>query len=133
MALQKFYVSGDVYLSKDEAWKTLVWFFGGNSGISVSNITWNDRSFAQALIFEAVYASRKISFVQKVWESSVNPPDTVKKFFKEIVKITAKTLWENLKPVDLEDPTIYKMVKDTLTINWRSPWQTRVDTGSPVY
>jgi hypothetical protein len=133
MALQKFYETGDVFISNDEAWYILVWFFGGNAGSMPSAITYNDKSFAQALMFEAIAASKKISFIQSLWTKSVKPPKSILKFLKSIAKMTAKALWEKVKPSDLEDPEIYKMVKDTLTIKWRSAWQNRVNVGTNVY
>lgn len=133
MALQEFYKTGDVYITEQEAWEILVWFFGGNAGISPSTITYNDRSFAQALMFEAIAASKKISFLESLWKKTIMPPKSIGSLLKQIAKLTAKALWEHLKPADLKDPKIYTMVKDQLTRNWRSAWQIRVETGDPVY
>lgn len=133
MALQEFYSTGDVYISQEEAWYILVWFFGGNAGLSPSDLTYNDRSFAQALMFEAIAASKKISYIKGLWEKTVKPPKSVLKLLKQIAVLTAKALWEYLQPPDLENPKIYKMVKDQLTRNWRSAWEIRVETGGAVY
>lgn len=133
MALQKFYETGDVFISNDEAWYILVWFFGGNAGSMPSAITYNDKSFAQALMFEAIAASKKISFMQSLWMKTAKPPKSILKFLKSIAKMTAKALWEKVKPADLDDPEIYKMVKDEITRNWRNPWQIRVNDGTNVY
>lgn len=133
MALQEFYKTGDVFISEQEAWEILVWFFGGNAGLSPADITYNDRSFAQALMFEAIRASKLISYIEGLWRATVKPYKSITKLLKQIAKLTAKALWENLKPADLEDPKIYQMVKDSLTRNWRSAWQIRVETGSAVY
>jgi hypothetical protein len=133
MGLQKFYESGDIYISNQEAWEILVWFFGGNAGLSPSDITYNDRSFAQALLFEAIGASKLIGFVEGLWRATVKPAKSITKLLKQIAKLTAKALWEYLKPADLEDPKIYQMVKDQLARNWKSPWQIRIETGEAVY
>ncbi|MBX3244449.1 MAG: hypothetical protein KF685_08340 [Acidobacteria bacterium] len=133
MALIEFYKTNDVYVSEAEAWEILVWFFGGNAGITPSDVTYNDRSFAQALMFEAIRASKQISFVEGLWRATANPTKSLKSMLKQIAKLTAKALWEHLKPADLEDPKIYEMVKNALARNWRSPWQIRVATGDPVY
>jgi len=133
MALQEFYKTGDVFISQEEAWYILVWFFGGNAGLSPSDLTYNDRSFAQALMFEAIAASKKISFMEGLWKKTVKPHSSILKFLKQIAKLTAKALWKFIQPADLEDPEIYKMVKDKLTANWRSPWEIRVNSGSAVY
>lgn len=133
MALIEFYKTGDVFIDQHEAWLILKWFFGGNAGLSPADITYNDRSFAQALMFEAIRKSKKISFIQGLWESTIMPPAKITDLLKEIAKLTAKSLWEHLKPEDLKNPEIYKMVKDQLTRNWRSPWQIRVNGGGAVY
>jgi hypothetical protein len=133
MALQEFYKTGDVFISNDEAWYILVWFFGGNAGSMPSTLTYNDKSFAQALIFEAIGASKKIAFIESLWKKTIKPPASILKFLKSIARMAAKELWKYLSPADLEDPKIYQMVKDEITRNWRHAWQIRVETDSPVY
>lgn len=133
MALTKFYKTGDVFVSKHEAWLILRWFFGGNAGIKPSSITYNDRSFAQALMIEAIAKSKTITFIQGLWKSTITPPKKISDLLKEIAKLTAKALWAHLQPADLKDPKIYRMVKNQLTRNWRSPWRIRIATGGKVY
>jgi hypothetical protein len=133
MALIEFYKTGDVFVSHDEAWHILVWFFGGNAGSMPSTLTYNDRSFAQALLIEAIIASKNISAIQKLWEKTIKPPKAIASFLKQIVMIAVKAIWDHLQPADFKDPKIYQMVKDQLTRNWRSAWQIRVDTGGDVY
>lgn len=65
MELQKFYETSDVYITHDEAWQILVCFLGGNADSKLSSLTFNNRSFAQALLFEAIRASLLISGIEK--------------------------------------------------------------------
>jgi hypothetical protein len=53
MPLRKFN-SSELVLSPMEAWQVLVFIFGGNGGTVPGWLTENDRSFAQALLIEAV-------------------------------------------------------------------------------
>ena len=53
MALRKFR-SDELFMSNQEAWQVLVFFFGGNAGSVPGWLTDNDRSFAQALLVEAI-------------------------------------------------------------------------------
>lgn len=133
MALIEFYKTGDVYISDEEALDILVWFFGGNVGISLSAITYNDRSFAQALMIEAIMASKRMSVVEGLFRSFTKPPKSIASALKQIAKIAVKAIWDHLKPVDLEKPKIYASIKTQLARNWRSPWMIRVATGDPVY
>ena len=133
MALIEFYKTGDVFIDKQEAWTILKWFFGGNAGLSPADITYNDRSFAQALMFEAIRRSKIIGFLEGLMRATAKPPKSVGKLLKQIAKLTAKALWKYIQPEDLEDPEIYQMVKDKLAVNWKSPWQIRINGGGAVY
>ncbi len=133
MALIEFYKSGDVYISDEEALDILVWFFGGNVGISLGNITYNDRSFAQALMIEAIIASKRMSVIESIFRATAKPPKSIGAALKQLAKIAVKAIWDHLKPIDLEKPKIYASIKSQLARNWRSPWMIRVATGDPVY
>ena len=131
-SLQHF--SGDTLLvDRQEAWKILVWFFGGNSGISPTTLTENDMSFAQALIVEAVDASENVGWIEAIWRSTATPPKDLKSLFKKLARNLMKQWLKNSKPIDFENPKIYTMVKDALSRNWRSAWRIRIETGDPVY
>ncbi len=133
MELQKFYETTDVYITHDEAWQILVWFFGGNADSRPSSLTYNDRSFAQALLFKAIEASILIGGLEKLWRTTIMPPKSILKAVKQIAKITSTVLWKRIKPVDLENAKVYTMVKDTLTVTYKSAWKIRVETDTAVY
>jgi len=132
MSLRKFDPS-EILLTDQEAWQVLVFFFGGNASTMPSRLTDNDKSFAQALLLEAVDASDKISWIQTLWQASINPNSGVKSILKKLAKKALREWLESLKPEDLADAKIYIMVKNQLTLNWRSPWRIRIESGEPVY
>jgi hypothetical protein len=125
----------ELLLTQMEAWQVLVWFFGGNASALPGWLTDDDRAFAQALLVEAIDASADIGIIRRLWESTVMPPMTVRSLLTKIATTGAKILWDRLQHCSVEDfakAKIYKMVKDRLTVNFRSVWQIRIDTGEPV-
>jgi hypothetical protein len=127
--------SDELLLTQQEAWQVLVWFFGGNASIVPGWITDDDRSFAQALLVEAIDASADIGIIRRIWESTVMPPMTIKSLLFKIAKAGGRILWDQLHHStvkDFEHARIYRMVKDRLTINFRSAWRIRIETGEPV-
>ncbi len=133
MGQLKHFTPDELIVDRAEAWKILVWFFGGNSGITIGDLTDNDMSFAQALIIEAVDASEDVGWIYTLWRSTVTPPKDLGSLFKKLVRNLVKEWLKHSKPKDFDDPTIYTMVKNTLTRNWRSAWSIRIQTGDPVY
>ena len=130
--LKKF--SGDeIVLSNQEAWQVLVFFFGGNGGIAPGALTDNDRSFAQALLLEAIDASEAMSWIETLYNSAMKLKPEVKDILKALAKKFVKDWFKKATKKTLEDPTIYQSVKNTLTRNWRSAWEIRCVTESPVY
>ena len=130
--LKKF--SGDeIVLSNQEAWQVLVFFFGGNAGISPAALTDNDRSFAQALLLEAIEASEAMSWIETLYNSAMKLKPDVKDILKSMAKKFVKDWFKKATKKTLEDPTIYQSIKNSLTRNWRSAWEIRCVTESPVY
>jgi len=118
----------ELVLSHMEAWEVLVFFFGGNAGVKPGWLNDNDRSFAQALLIEAIEASSAMSWIETLWKSSVKPNASVKGIIKALAKKAAKDWFKKATKGDLEDPEIYQSVKSSLTRNWRSAWEIRVQT-----
>ena len=135
MGLQAFYAQNSVFISEQDAYQILVWFFGGNAGVSPAQLTLNDRSFAQALIFEAIMKSKEVWAVEGLFRDTSDPTSDILETLKTLATywIGSGLLWNRLKPSDLKNPTIYDMVKDTLTRNWRSKWKIRTIDDNPVY
>ncbi len=132
MAQQKFAPS-ELALSPMEAWQVLVFFFGGNASTTPGWLTDNDRSFAQALLIEAVAASYRMSWIEKLWSSTVNPSASIKSILGKLALKAMKDWLTSCQPTDLNKAKIYMMVKNQLTANWRSAWQIHIETGDPVY
>lgn len=124
--LQSF--SGDeIVLSNQQAWEILGFFFS-SAGISPAALTDNDRSFAQALLIEAIDASEEMSWIEAIFRSAMKPNASVKDIVKELVKKAAKDWFKHATKDKLKDPAIYVSVKNQLTIKWRSAWTIRVET-----
>lgn len=135
MADLQHFSSEELLLTHMEAWQVLVWFFGGNGGTLPGWLTDEDRSFAQALLVEAIDKSAAVGIIRRIWESTVMPPMTVKSLLGKIAKTGAKILWDRLHHCKVEDfakAKIYKMVKDKLTVNFRGAWRIRIETGEPI-
>lgn len=135
MGLQAFYATNDVIVSEEEAWGILVWFFGGNAGISPSQVTLNDRSFAQALMYEAIMKSKEVGKVERLWKSTANPTKKITKTLRNVATYYygSASLQYRVTHADLINPKIYSMVKDNLARTWKSAWQIRINTGDAVY
>lgn len=125
----KHFNSDELVLSHKEAWEILVFFFGGNAGIEPGQLTDNDRSFAQALLVEAIDKSYAMGWVETLFRSAMKPSASVKGIIKSLAKKAAKEWFKKATQKDLEDPVIYEAVKDQLTRNWRSEWKIRIETG----
>jgi len=132
MALKKF-ADSELILNHQEAWQVLIWFFGGNAGTVPGWLTSNDRSFAQALLVEAVDASYTMSWIQTLMTSALKPNASITGILAKLALKAAKEWIHSRKPSDFKDAKIYKMIKDQLTLNWRSAWQIRIETGEAVY
>lgn len=132
MALRKFN-SAELALNNQEAWQVLVFFFGGNAGTAPGWLNDNDRSFAQALLLEAVDKSYAMSWVETLFSSAMKLNPSVKDILKALAKKALKDWLKSANPTDLSEAKIYQSVRDRLRLNWRSAWEIRVTTGDPVY
>jgi HlyD family secretion protein len=134
MALLQF-SPGDVKLSQHDAFIILRFFFG-DPGIPPGQMAVEDRTFAQALLVEAIDKSYDEGFVEllfkhffmKIPTSFKDIEDTVKAF----AKAALKHWFKHATRQDLQNPKIYENVRLTLARNFRSVWQIRRDTGEPV-
>ncbi len=132
MSLKKF-DSSELFLTQQSAWIVLQYFFGGNSGLSPGELTDNDRSFAQALLIEAIDKSEDMSWIESIFSSAMSLDPSVKDILKDLAKHAVKTWFHKADPSDLASATIYQSVYNTLRRNWRSAWEIRVQTGMEAY
>lgn len=130
----------EIVLDHHQAWQILEYFFGGDVGSVPGQLTDMDRSFAQALLVEAIDKSYAMSWVETLWKSSAKPNSSVKGIIKALGKKAMRD-WFNdtdakdwLKKVKEGDdfPELYQSVVNNLTRNWRSEWRIRLDTGGFV-
>jgi hypothetical protein len=122
----------EIALSPLESWQVLCFFFGGSASTVPGWLTDDDRSFAQALLIEAVDASHEVSWIQSLWRETLKPGASVLKILAKLALKAAKDWLRSAKPTDLKDAKIYQFVRDQLTRNWRSAWRIRVDTDEPL-
>ena len=132
----KTFGSDELVLDQQEAWRILEFFFGGDVGIEPGNLTDRDRSFAQALILEAIDKSYAMSWVETLWKSSAKPNASAKGIIKALAK---KAIKDWFKDSDAKKwvntgkfPDLYQSVVNQLARNWRSEWRIRVETGEFV-
>ena len=133
----KHFSGSEIVLEDHEAWVILEFFFGGDVGLKPGQITEKDRSFAQALLVEAIDKSYAMSWIETLWKRSVKPNASAKGIIKALAKKALKD-WFNDKDAkswtnkDGEFPELYQSVVNQLTRNWRSEWRIRLETGSFV-
>jgi hypothetical protein len=132
MSLRKFAPS-ELALSNQQAWQVLVYFFGGNASSVPGDLTDNDRSFAQALLLEAVDKSYQMSWIETLWKSSASPTSSVSGILRSLATKAARDWLSHCQPNDLAHAKIYQIVKDRLVGAWRDLWRLRIDTGEPIY
>jgi hypothetical protein len=137
MPLKKFNPH-DIVINNLEAWDILVYFFGGDVRIAWGELTYNDISFAQALLVEAI----DWSFDLKVNSGNampINKPrvgewrDKIIWLSIMVLTRTAKNWWSFPKDKILARPELYPGVEVTLYNDWRGAWANRVKTGKAVY
>ena len=132
--LQHF-AGSDLRLDKEQARLTLKFFFPGTD-IDHINITDDDRSFAQALLVEAIDASAQMGYVQVLFEHMYKPPtgfDFIKDLAKDLVKYGSVTWYRHCTGKDFSDPIIYMSVRNTIQYQWGSVWAIRLQTDQLTY
>lgn len=136
----KHFSSDEIFLEDHEAWTILQFFFGGDVGLEPGQITERDRSFAQALLVEAIDKSYAMSWVETLWKSSVKPNASAKGIIKALGKKALKDWfkdkdakgWLDKVKENGEFPELYQSVVNQLVRAWRSEWRIRLETGEYV-
>ena len=138
MPLKKF-ATHDIVIDKHEAWQILVYFFGGNAGINPGQLTYNDVSFAQALLVEAVGWSYNLKVNSSANTIVLNKPrvgkarDLIIRITINLMTRTAKNWWSSPKQDILARPELWPGVEQSLWRDWHDAWDDRIKTGAPVY
>lgn len=125
--LRKF-SSLELVVSRDQA-KEILTFFFGHVDLSTDQLTDADRSFAQALMVEALDASNNMSYVEALFRGSASPSSSIITVAANIVRQSVVNWWRK----KIEKVVIYDSVKNTITVNFKSVWAVRVATGELMY
>ena len=121
-----------IVINQREAAAILGFFFRMN--FSAGQITTNDREFAQALLISAVDSTYLLSWTEKMLSVAMKPPAS---FAGAAVSLTwavataGFTFFQYATADDLEDMTIYSMVRDALAIGYKTAAMDRLASGNP--
>jgi hypothetical protein len=129
--------TSDELLFDQEQTFTILRYFGLEPGIQAASLNDEDRSFAQALLVEAVDASYVMGYVNIIFDTFYMKPavsfDKVKEMTKEFLKKVAEHWFEHATKDNLRDPKIYENVRVRLQSVARSAWKIREQTGALTY
>jgi hypothetical protein len=130
--IQWRFAPAQIFLTQSDAWSVLHFIFG-RVGLSHTQLTIADCAFAQGLLLEAIDASAKVGFAEAFFRSATNPSPTLKGVIWKLAKYAFKSWWKHAKGDDLKNPKIYKMVRNELTVRYKSIWGIRLNTGDLDY
>ena len=128
MPLRRF-TANEVRLDSQKAFDVLRFFFQHNTSINISQITIEDRAFAQALLVEAVDASFHMGFIESIFTNAMSLTPSVKDIIKDLLKYAAQSWFRHATGRDISDPKIYESVRVTIVRNFRSVWSLRAQSG----
>ena len=78
------------------------------------------RSFAQALLIEAIDASYAMGFVDALFRSTSNPSSSAVAVIKRFGRQASQHWFDHAEPKDLRDIKIYESVRRTLALSFRT-------------
>lgn len=137
----KHFAPNELILTAAEACRVIMWFWPDVTATSLGAVSDTDRSFAQALLLEAIDASADMKIVEDVYKATYMKVFTDFEDVWEVVKTLAKKAYEDewftrakgkITREKVEHLTIYDSVKKTLARNFRSEMKIRVATGEYV-
>ena len=135
MSLRHF--SADELIFDQQECFAILRFFFIDVGIQAASLTVRDRSFAQALLVEAVDASYRMGFVEIVFDTFYGKTPVsmaaVRKLAQRFLRQTAEHWFRHATRDNLSDPKIYESVRATLARNARSAWRVRLATDELTY
>lgn len=136
MAKLRHFKPDELLFNQQESFAILRFFFV-DVGIQAASLTDKDRSFAQALLVEAVDRSYDMGYAEILFDkffgsTSVSAKD-VQDLAKRFLKHAVERWFRHATKADLRDPKIYESVRSSLARNARSVWKIRVPTGKLTY
>ena len=136
MAVNLQHFSGtDLRLDQQQARRVLKFFFP-STDIDHINVTDEDRSFAQALLIEAINASAELGYVKIVFDKMYTPPTDfgyIKDLAKQLTKYGLVNWFKHATGDDFRNPQIYLIVRNQLASNFGSVWSIRLLTDELTY
>ena len=126
----------EVIISKEQASRILRFFFPGQPA-TASSLTAEDTAFAQALLVEAVDASKEMGYVHIIFDKAYMKMPNDFSFIKDIAEALGKQALQNwfrhASKKDLDDPQIYDAVRGRIAVNFNSVWAIRNAGGGLDY
>jgi len=114
MELRNF--KADELIFDEAETKSILKFFFHNLGsrIDTAQITNEIKSFAQALLIEAIDATYSLGYIKIVWQSSYNPGQDIKIILRKIAVKSVKHWFKHATQKDLLTAKISLIVRDKL-------------------
>jgi hypothetical protein len=129
----KHFKGDEIKVSREDARKILVFFFGNNVPAAES-LTDDDVSFAQALLLEAIDKSYAMGYVEAAFRSFyMKVPTDIEEMIKDFVKQAAKNWFDHAAGKDLSNPKIYDSVRVMISNNFSTTWGIRMNGGDLTY
>jgi len=120
----------DIELTQEQAWKVLRFVFDGDCNMRPGNLTDEDRSFAQALLIEALSSSRTMGWIEGLFTVVYMKPQAYgANTLTAAHKLMKLNLTRGLRSLDDDSSKIYRYVKEVLKWKWRSEFVQRQLTG----
>ena len=127
----------EIALTDDEVRGTLRFFW--RTKTPPDPITHEDRSFAQALLVEAIDRSVDLSFIERVFRKFyLKIPGSPRSTVLKVVRLAVEHAWfrerTRRRGIDPDEVRIYESVRAALARNFRTEYEVRLTTGSyPSY
>ena len=120
----------ELQFSPEQTTQVLLMFWPTRSGISSININDNDRSFAQALLIEAIRGSSQMNFVEGLFRTFYKPKVGLLSTILAFISTALHRNW--LRGIDPNRVKIYESVRATLAYNWSEEMKIRLETGDYI-
>src|SRR5690348_8808717 len=118
MALRHF-APGEIKLTGNDAFQVLK-FFWPSFSVPIGNMNDTDREFAQAMLVEAIDASKHMGFIEWLFASATPPAGSFTAVLINFAKAAPLTFFKFAKADDLKNPVIYNSIRNTLALNFRT-------------
>ena len=132
----KHFSAAEVRLSQADAAAIFRFFWPGRE-LPQTELTIEDRAFAQALLVEALDKTYDMGFVELIFRNFYGKVPTsfgeIRSIVKSFAMAAAKHWFRHATGKDLADPKIYMSIQMTLANNFRCVWDLRIATGEMTY